>query len=65
MNLYTILTTYLFDAFTYSFCVWYYNLTYCVLVGRINQIWDRVLFLISQGLNWALPKKTAVKHRLG
>ena len=32
MNLYTILTTYLFDAFAYSFCVWDYNLTYCVFV---------------------------------
>ena len=33
MNLYTILTTYLFDAFAYSFCVWYYNLIYCVFDG--------------------------------
>ena len=32
MNLYTILTTYLFDTFAYSFCVWDYNLTYCVPV---------------------------------
>ena len=32
VNLYTILTTYLFDAFGYSLCIWYDNLTYCGLV---------------------------------
>ena len=31
---------------------------------NLNHIWDRVL-LMPQGLNWALPNKVAVKHRLG
>ena len=47
MNLYTILTTYLFDAFAYSFCVWDYNLTYCVVVDPniavLISVWPVVL----------------------
>ena len=32
---------------------------------NLNHIWDRVHFNPPQGLNWALPNKVAVKHRLG
>ena len=39
MHLYGILTTYLFDAFGYSLCVWNDNLSYCGLVSPVVAVW--------------------------
>ena len=38
VNLYIILTTYLFDTFGYSFCIWYDYLCYCGFVTTSGSV---------------------------
>ena len=46
VNLYTILTTYLFDTFGYSFCIGYDYLSYCGLVTTSGCVGTVVLTVV-------------------